>query len=136
MLKSRAVVPLTRPVVKADPRTRDRRGEIACDEALFESLRQLRKELADARDVPAYVIFSDTSLRWMARSYPTTTGELARISGVGERKLREFGEAFLRVIADYLRTHPRQTFAPVPLAESLASAPRPARVWKRMNRST
>ena len=42
-------------------------GEIACDEVLFERLRVLRKKLADERDVPAYIIFSDVALRQMAR---------------------------------------------------------------------
>ena len=50
---------------------------------------------ADERDVPAYIVFSDVSLRQMARNYPATEREFARISGVGEKKLREFGDVFL-----------------------------------------
>ena len=58
---------------------------------LFDRLRRLRKKLADERSVPAYIIFSDVSLRQMARYYPTNESEFARINGVGERKLAEFG---------------------------------------------
>jgi ATP-dependent DNA helicase RecQ len=86
-------------------------GEISCDETLFERLRELRKKLADERDVPAYIIFSDVALRQMARNYPENEGEFTRISGVGEKKLREFGEAFLNEIALHLATNPRQIFA-------------------------
>jgi ATP-dependent DNA helicase RecQ len=69
------------------------------DDALFEALRTLRRELADERDVPAYVIFSDATLRQMARDRPRTRDALLRVSGVGERKLRDFGAAFLAAIA-------------------------------------
>ena len=88
-----------------------RAGEIACDEALFERLRQLRKQLADERNVPAYIVFSDVALRQMARNYPASEREFARISGVGEKKLREFGTVFLAEIAAHLQSSPRQIFA-------------------------
>jgi ATP-dependent DNA helicase RecQ len=67
------------------------------ESALFERLRRLRRELADERDVPAYVIFSDAVLREMARVVPRTLGQLRGISGVGDKKLAEFGERFLEV---------------------------------------
>ncbi len=110
-LRSRRTITLTRPM--AAPVTRERRaGEISCDEALFERLRVLRKRLADERDVPAYVIFSDVALRLMARDYPTTDAAFARIAGVGEKKRREFGPAFLGEIAAFLERNPPQVFAP------------------------
>ncbi|HEV7405990.1 MAG TPA: DNA helicase RecQ [Chthoniobacteraceae bacterium] len=112
-LKARTPLLLTKPAVKADGPRRERKGDIECDELLFERLRGLRKHLADERDVPAYVIFSDVSLRWMARSYPLTPAEFARINGVGERKLAEFGEPFLCAISDFLEENPRQQFAAV-----------------------
>lgn len=110
ILKQRAKIVLTKPMSKAEPR-KERVGEIACDEALFERLRQLRKRLADERQVPAYVVFSDASLRQMARHYPANPSEFSRINGVGERKLAEFGDTFLAEIAAHLRAHPRQMFA-------------------------
>ena len=82
--------------------TAGRRGQIECDEALFERLRRLRKQLADERRVPAYIVFSDVSLRQMARDLPRDEPAFSRISGVGEKKLREFGEIFLSEIKRYL----------------------------------
>ena len=122
-LKAKRPLELTRPVVKAEGRPRERRGDIACDESLFEKLRGLRKELADARDVPAYVIFSDVSLRWMARLYPTTPAEFSRVNGVGERKLSEFGQPFLGAIREFLEEHTRQQFEPL-AGESVPIRPR------------
>jgi ATP-dependent DNA helicase RecQ len=110
ILKQRAKVTLTKPVT-APEKAVSHVGEIACDEVLFGRLRELRKRIADERDVPAYIIFSDVSLRQMARNYPASESDFARISGVGEKKLREFGEIFLGEIATHLQTNPRQIFA-------------------------
>ena len=85
-------------------RNRVRRG------AVREAAR-LRKQLADERGVPPYIVFSDVSLRQMARFYPATDREFSRISGVGDRKLREFGAVFLGEIAAHLQSNPRQMFA-------------------------
>ena len=116
LLRSRHKVTLTKPVSSPEP-ARQRAGEIACDEALFEKLRALRKRLADDLGVPSYIIFSDVSLRQMARQYPQSDQELIRISGVGERKRRDFGEVFLAEISAHLESNPRQTFAGDPLDE-------------------
>jgi len=102
-LRTRSSITLTKPVEKPEPRERRRAGAIECDEVLFEKLRLVRRTLADERNVPAYVIFSDVSLREMARSYPETRPEFRRIPGVGEQKLREFAEPFLAAISDYRR---------------------------------
>ncbi|MFZ0828525.1 MAG: RecQ family ATP-dependent DNA helicase [Verrucomicrobiia bacterium] len=129
-LKSRLKVTLTRPVAPAEP-AKHRIGEIACDEVLFGKLRGLRKQLADERGVPPYIVFSDVSLRQMARFYPATDREFSRISGVGDRKLREFGETFLREIAAHLQMNARQIFAddfPQSGTEPLAPAPRRLRL--------
>jgi ATP-dependent DNA helicase RecQ len=71
------------------------------DAELFAALRAARKHLADERDVPAYVVFSDAVLRAMARDAPATLGELRAISGVGDKKLADFGERFLAVIREH-----------------------------------
>ena len=70
------------------------------DAAVFRALRDLRKELADERDVPAYVVFSDAVLRAMARELPRTPAQMRAISGVGEKKLADFGARFLEEIAN------------------------------------
>src|ERR1035437_2935956 len=120
ILKQRTKVTLTKPVTAPETKTHHV-GEITCDETLFERLRDLRKRLADERDVPAYIVFSDVALRQMARNYPESESDFARISGVGEKKLREFGDVFLNEIALHLATNPRQIFAEesfvVPMAQ-------------------
>ncbi len=126
-LKSRQKVTLTRPVAPTEP-AKHRIGEIACDEVLFGKLRGLRKELADERGVPPYIVFSDVSLRQMARFYPVEERELSRISGVGDRKLREFGALFLGEIAAHLQSNPRQVFADDSFAEPTAPMPRRSRL--------
>jgi len=50
--------------------------------------------------VPAYVIFSDVSLREMARRYPTTPEEFGQVPGVGQQKLRDFAEVFIEAIKE------------------------------------
>ena len=89
--------------VQTPERRAARAGEIECDEALFEKLRVLRRRLADERAVPAYIVFSDSALRYMARDCPRTTTEFSRISGVGERKLAEFGDVFIEQITLHLK---------------------------------
>ncbi|MHB1307398.1 MAG: DNA helicase RecQ [Limisphaerales bacterium] len=114
-LKDRRSITLTEPM-KA-PRARvERAGEIAGDELLFDKLRQLRKQLADAQGVPPYIVFGDQSLRWMARSYPTSEAEFLAIPGVGEVKLRDYGRAFLDEIGSHLAVNPRLQFGDLPLS--------------------
>ena len=114
LLRTRTAVTLAKPraVVKPkrDRQVRARRGDFDYDEILFERLRELRKKLADERNVPAYVVFGDTSLREMARYYPGTVTELSGISGVGEKKLNEFGDTFLATIRAHLAAHGKQSF--------------------------
>jgi ATP-dependent DNA helicase RecQ len=69
------------------------------DRDLFAVLRALRREIAAERDVPPYVVFSDAVLRAMARDVPRTAAQLRAISGVGEKKLADFGARFLEAIA-------------------------------------
>ena len=71
------------------------------DEALFERLRALRREIANERNVPAFVILSDATLREMARIQPTSLTELGGIRGIGEKKLSDFGAPFLKAIVTH-----------------------------------
>ena len=68
-------------------------------EVLFQSLRDLRKSIADRQGVPAYIVFSDKTLRAMAEARPSTPGELLDVSGVGPLKLERYGEAFLEALS-------------------------------------
>jgi ATP-dependent DNA helicase RecQ len=110
VLTQRKPIQLTKPM-KVPEKQAHAVGEITCDEVLFERLRALRKRLADERGVPSYIVFSDVSLRQMARFYPATSAEFARISGVGRRKLDEFGKVFMAEIAVHLQANSKQIFA-------------------------
>lgn len=65
---------------------------------LLEALKKLRKRLADEQGVPPYVIFHDATLIQMAESRPSELSQMQFISGVGERKLAQYGKAFLSEI--------------------------------------
>ncbi len=77
-------------------------GEGFYDAALFERLRVLRKRLADEAEVPPYVVFSDAALRDMCAKLPRTPDGFLDVSGVGEKKLARYGEAFLKEISNYV----------------------------------
>jgi ATP-dependent DNA helicase RecQ len=68
------------------------------DTPLFDRLRELRRDIANERGVPAYVVFSDATLLAMAATRPRSDSELLAISGVGPVKLERFGAAFLEVL--------------------------------------
>ena len=77
-------------------------GDGSYDVALFERLRALRKRIADEAEVPPYIVFSDAALRDMCAKLPRTPDEFLDVSGVGEKKLARYGEAFLAAIAEHL----------------------------------
>ncbi|HEV8584403.1 MAG TPA: HRDC domain-containing protein, partial [Methylomirabilota bacterium] len=68
------------------------------DAELFEILRALRRRVAEERGVPPYLIFSDASLRDMARLRPRTLDEFREVKGVGDWKLETFGDRFLTAV--------------------------------------
>jgi ATP-dependent DNA helicase RecQ len=145
-LKQRMTVTLTRPMPTAKTKggmsatAAARAGDIPCDNELFQILRTLRKTLADARGVPPYVVFSDVSLRHMARTYPQSGSQFIAVPGVGDKKLADFGEAFITAIVDYLQTHPKQSFGSVrrdaPPARQLKTTGLPGTVLDTVQRFT
>jgi ATP-dependent DNA helicase RecQ len=70
------------------------------EEALFQTLRNCRKQLAAAQNLPAYIIFHDQTLRLMAAAQPKTLEELATIDGVGAQKLARYGTAMLTALRE------------------------------------
>ena len=68
------------------------------EEALYLELKALRRRLADERNLPAYLVFSDATLQHIARFRPTTAQHLLGISGVGPKKLESYGEVFLELL--------------------------------------
>jgi ATP-dependent DNA helicase RecQ len=75
------------------------------DTALFEALRQRRSALAREQRVAAYVVFADKTLIDMARRKPATPAEMSAVHGVGEAKLRQYGDIFLDVIRQHGAAH-------------------------------
>ena len=77
---------------------------LAYENDLFETLRGLRKRLADEQGVPPYVVFSDATLRELAAKKPGSQSAFRSIGGVGDVKLERYGEIFVDAIRDYLQT--------------------------------
>ena len=74
------------------------------DEALWQALRQTRTSLAKEQGVPPYVVFHDTTLRELVRLKPARLADMEHIQGVGENKLRKYGEVFLRIVRKHAST--------------------------------
>ena len=72
--------------------------ETGLDKDLFEKLKGLRKEIAAREGVPAYIVFSDASLRDMCRKKPASLVQFSAVNGVGAVKLEKYGEAFIEII--------------------------------------
>jgi len=68
------------------------------DRALFDELRELRRQIATEHGVPPYVIFHDSTLMQMAVERPVSADEMLALSGVGKKKLEKHGEAFLELL--------------------------------------
>jgi ATP-dependent DNA helicase RecQ len=73
------------------------------DRELFEAMRRLRRDLASERQVSAFIIFTDNTLRELARMRPSTLDRMRLIPGVGDKRLRDFGTLFLTLIVDQCR---------------------------------
>jgi ATP-dependent DNA helicase RecQ len=104
LLRGTAEVRLRQPAIqkrdKGDtsrPARRTLTDDQPYDQSLFEVLRKWRREEASARGVPPYVIFSDRTLREVARARPTTLLDLRAIYGIGETKLEQFGSSLLQI---------------------------------------
>ncbi|MHC4715356.1 MAG: DNA helicase RecQ [Planctomycetota bacterium] len=87
------------------PKAKRAKGEVVeYDPVLFERLRALRLEFARKRGVPPYIVFSDRTLHEMAHYRPATDDQMREITGVGDRKLAQYGEAFLAEIRAYVES--------------------------------
>lgn len=79
------------------------------DRELFEVLRQLRRQKADDKQVPPYVVFSDAALRDMARRRPSTLDGFLEVRGVGQQKCADYGDDFITCIAEHCREQGLET---------------------------
>ena len=71
------------------------------EQKLFEKLRWWRMEIAREQNMPAYVIFQDSTLREIAHAKPVTMDELRRISGIGDRRLSQWGQDIIRLVSEF-----------------------------------
>ncbi|MCX7044496.1 MAG: DNA helicase RecQ [Candidatus Sumerlaeota bacterium] len=93
----------TRPTRLTSPTAADSWEGV--DRGLFESLRTLRREIAEAKQLPAYIVFGDAALRDMARRRPSSREGFLQVTGVGEAKCQQYGKLFLEKIRDYCETN-------------------------------
>jgi ATP-dependent DNA helicase RecQ len=98
ILKGEAAFEIAMPPKTIRAKRRDGGAPNPVGDPLFEALRTCRRDLAEAAGVPPYVIFHDSTLRDMATARPASRADLARIAGIGTRKLEAYGDAFLSVI--------------------------------------
>ena len=105
-LRGRETLTLSRPAGRQGAADSGRGGAADdYDAGLYSALAALRREIADERGVPAYVIFGNRALQDMARRVPRTSAEFARVSGVGRAKLEDLGGPFLERINAYASEH-------------------------------
>ena len=100
------VVNLTRPItyeeqVQIQKKATIKKTKKLQKDSLFERLRKLRQEIALAENIPAYLVFSDASLKEMERARPMCESDFLDISGVGKRKLEVYGEDFIAEIVTF-----------------------------------
>jgi ATP-dependent DNA helicase RecQ len=87
-------------IVEAPPASVQHAHTVPAHGDLFERLRRLRKAIADSRNVPAYVVFSDATLLEIAAKKPKNAAELLDVSGVGPKKIATYGAEFLALLAE------------------------------------
>ncbi|MFS0779356.1 DNA helicase RecQ [Neobacillus sp. 3P2-tot-E-2] len=90
--------------------------EISKDDPLFETLREVRRAIAETEKVPPFVIFSDAALKDMCARLPRTNEEFLNVSGVGELKLKKYGLNFIQAIRSFCEAHPDRQSEQIPTA--------------------
>ena len=96
LMRREDLVPKKPKEIRAVDRTYD---DTPVDGDVFESLRALRRRLAAEEGIPAYMVFSDATLRDMARRMPQNEEEFLDVSGVGRHKAEKYGKLFLEALA-------------------------------------
>ena len=91
-----------REFVESDFEVLPKAGSGASDPELFAILKDLRKDVAKKLNLPPYVVFQESSLEYMATTFPVTIQELAAIPGVGEGKSKRYGQPFVDLICKYV----------------------------------
>lgn len=119
VLRSREPILGITPPEEATVTAKKKAGEIDYDHDLFALLREMRKDLSEAANVPPYVIFSDRTLAEIAAYYPMTPDSLKRINGIGQVKFENYGKILLDLVQEFCQERGLQ--------EKLPEKPREAR---------
>ncbi|CAG5010016.1 ATP-dependent DNA helicase RecQ [Dyadobacter sp. CECT 9275] len=99
-------IPLSERKAKEELIPQEKPKQEIVRDALFERLRLLRKQMADAMAVPPYVIFSDATLSEMAQKRPVSEAQMKTVSGIGAEKYRRYGEVFINEILSFDKVNP------------------------------
>ncbi len=104
VLRGTENIALTVQIEKDSPKSKKKKTRITSDTSssspLFETLRALRRDLAQEENKPPFMIFSDATLRDMIRLKPKKLNQLLNVSGVGQHKLTQYGQQFLNALID------------------------------------
>ena len=130
VMRGKRQVRLIKPAAALKRTRHDAESWEGVDAELFESLRTLRRELAEKEKVPAYLIFGDATLRELARFRPSTLERFGKIRGVGRKKLADYGLTFTTRIHQHC--HARGFTTDQPMEEEVSR--RPARPMSRARR--
>jgi ATP-dependent DNA helicase RecQ len=102
VLKGKVTVQLIKNKTVVEPsRSMASRAEMSYEKELYDNLKELRKNIADSSNVPAYIILGDSSLIEIAAYLPLTMEDMRKISGFGDVKIQRFGKAFLEMVQGY-----------------------------------
>ena len=112
VLRSREPVLGIQPPPESPAAAKKKTGEIDYDQDLFALLREKRKDLAEAANVPPYVIFSDRTLVEIAAYYPVTPDSLRRINGIGQVKFERYGQILLDIVQEFCQSRGLQEKMP------------------------
>ncbi|MBE6024500.1 MAG: DNA helicase RecQ [Cellulosilyticum sp.] len=106
ILKGEQKVSIKRILVKESKKDVLSSSSIVVDHLLYEYLRKARQEEAAKQRIQPFMVFADTTLKEMARVYPTTEEALLQVTGVGEYKVEKYGQLFIKIINEYVENHP------------------------------
>ncbi len=116
---------LLRPAERVHKRTTDDSWD-GVHRGLFDALRELRREIAKEKSVPAYIVFGDAALRDMVRRRPSSVEGFLEVSGVGQKKAWQYGERFVAMICEYARSRDLE----LDVDPTIRPVPKPARMRK------
>lgn len=106
VLKGERSVSIKRVLVKENKKVYAAENNKGMDYMLFEHLRKIRQAVATEQRIQPFMVFADTTLKEMARFYPVTPEEMMQIAGVGEYKMKKYGDIFLEIIRNYVAEYP------------------------------